>query len=137
MAHELVERFTIAVPDEVVADLKVRLARTRGPGEVRDSRWNYGTNLSYLRDLVEYWRTRYDWRARDRELNRFAHFKADIEGLPIHFIHQAGAGRNPVPLMGLRAAVRCADGLAQKENLDPGRLRQAACTLSPTLSRKF
>jgi pimeloyl-ACP methyl ester carboxylesterase len=99
MAHESVERFTIAVPDEVLADLSVRLARTRWPGEVRNSGWNYGTNLSYLRDLVEYWRTRYDWRTRERELNRFAHFKADIEGIPIHFIHQAGAGRNSVPLM--------------------------------------
>ena len=46
MAHGAVEKFTIAVPDQVLADLRERLARTRLPGEVADSGWEYGTNLA-------------------------------------------------------------------------------------------
>jgi len=87
------------VPDELLDDLKQRLAATRWPGEVAGSQWAYGTNLSYIRELVEYWRTRYDWRAHERELNRFEHFRADVDGLRIHFIHHPGVGPNPRPLM--------------------------------------
>jgi len=99
MAHGAVEKFTIAVPDEVLADLRERLARTRLPGEVRDSGWDYGTNLGYLKELIDYWRTKYDWRKHERELNALRHFKVTINGCPIHFIHQPGVGPNPKPLL--------------------------------------
>jgi pimeloyl-ACP methyl ester carboxylesterase len=95
----MVQPFRIEVPDQVLDDLKERLARTRWPGEVSGAGWSYGTNLAYLKKLVEYWRTRYDWRARERELNRFDHFKAEVDGIAIHFIHQRGTGGNPRPLM--------------------------------------
>ncbi len=93
------EPFKIAVPDDVLADLRERLARTRWPDEIPGSGWEYGTNLAYLRELIEYWRTRYDWRVHERELNRFAHFRADVGGLKIHFIHEPGRGPNPTPLL--------------------------------------
>lgn len=93
------QSFQISVPDELLNDLKLRLVRTRWPSEVNHSGWTYGTNLSYVKELVEYWRTHYDWRAQERELNRFDHFKADVDGLLIHFIHQRGTGKNPRPLM--------------------------------------
>jgi pimeloyl-ACP methyl ester carboxylesterase len=99
MAHGKPEKFTIAVPDEVLADLRERLARTRLPGEVANSGWKYGTNLAYLKELIDYWRTRYDWRAHEREMNRFAHFKVDIDGVGIHYIHEPGRAPNPKPLL--------------------------------------
>src|SRR5579885_2752099 len=99
MADGAVEKFVLAVPDDLLADLRERLAHTRLPGEVRDSGWRYGTNLAYLKELIEYWRTRYDWRKHERELNAFAHFKVTIDGCNIHFIHQPGAGPNPAPLL--------------------------------------
>jgi pimeloyl-ACP methyl ester carboxylesterase len=99
MAHGNLRKYPIAIPDEVLADLNQRLARTRLPGEVADSGWQYGTNLAYLRELIDYWRTRYDWRAHERELNRCAQFKVDIDGAGVHFIHEAGRGPNPKPLM--------------------------------------
>jgi pimeloyl-ACP methyl ester carboxylesterase len=99
MPQHQIEPFTIAVPDDVLADLRERLARTRFPDEVADSGWDYGTNLAYLKNLVEYWRTRYDWRTHERELNRFAHFRAQVDGIKIHFIHEKGLGPNPKPLL--------------------------------------
>ena len=94
-----VEPFKIHVPDEVLSDLHERLARTRFPSEIPGSGWDYGTNLAYLKQLVEYWRDRYDWRKHEAELNRLAHFKADVDGLGLHFVHEQGRGPNPMPLL--------------------------------------
>ncbi len=99
MAEIKPKPFKIEIPDAVLADLRERLARTRLPDEVHDSGWEYGTNLAYLKELIEYWRTRYDWRAHERQLNRFEHFIAPVDGLDIHFIHQPGRGANPKPLL--------------------------------------
>ncbi len=94
-----VEPFRIAVPDSVLADLRERLARTRFPDEVPGSGWGYGTDLSYMRELVAYWRERYDWRAAEARLNALPQFRAAVGGLDVHFIHQRGQGPKPLPLI--------------------------------------
>ena len=93
------EPFRIAVPDAVLADLRESLARTRFPDEIPNSGWTYGTNLAYLRELVAYWRERYDWRAEEARLNRFRQFRARVGDLRIHFIHERGVGPKPFPLV--------------------------------------
>ena len=93
------EPFTIDVPDAVLEDLALRLSRTRWPDDIPGSQWEYGSSLSYIRELVDYWRTSFDWRAQERMLNSFPQFKAEIDGLGIHFIHQRGAGPDPFPLV--------------------------------------
>ena len=94
-----VEPFRIAVADAVLTDLRERLARTRFPDEIPDSGWGYGTALAYMRELVAYWRDRYDWRAAEAALNAFPQFRAEVGGLRIHFIHQRGKGPRPFPLV--------------------------------------
>ena len=69
-----IERFTIDVPQATLDDLAARLADTRWPDEIPGMGWDYGTNPAYLRELAEYWRTEYDWRAQERGLNQFDHF---------------------------------------------------------------
>ncbi|OGK89161.1 MAG: multidrug MFS transporter [Candidatus Rokubacteria bacterium GWC2_70_16] len=91
--------FTVAVPDEVLADLRERLARTRWPDEAPGSGWRYGTDLAYLRELVTYWRDRYDWRRQETALNRFRHFTVPLAGIDLHFIHEEGRGPRPLPLL--------------------------------------
>jgi len=99
MADGKVQPFKIEVAEAMLTDLRERLARTRFPGEIPGSEWKYGSNLAYMKELVEYWRTRYDWRRNERELNRFAHFRAEVDGFGIHFIHEPGRGPNPKPLL--------------------------------------
>ena len=94
-----IERFTIDVSQEALDDLAVRLAGTRWPDEISGAGWDYGTNVGYLRELVEYWQTEYDWRAQERALNEFEHFRAGVDGLGIHFIHARGKGPEPFPLI--------------------------------------
>ena len=95
----LVEPFRIAVPEEALVDLRERLVRVRLPDEIPGSGWTYGSSLAYIRELVEYWRDRYDWRAAERSLNRFPHFRARVGDLRIHFIHRRGVGPRPIPLL--------------------------------------
>jgi microsomal epoxide hydrolase len=97
--HSTPEPFTIQVPDAVLTDLRERLARVRWPGEVPDTGWDYGANLAYMKELVDYWRTQYDWRAQEQQLNRWKHFRATINGQGIHFIHERGKGPKPLPLI--------------------------------------
>ena len=94
-----VQAFKVQVPDATLEDLQARLARTRWPGELPGSGWDYGSNLTYVQELVEYWRTRFDWRAQEEAINAFAHFRARVDGLGIHFIHERGKGPNPLPLI--------------------------------------
>ena len=94
-----VKPFTIAVEDSVLEDLRHRLADTRWPDEIPGSEWDYGSNLAYLKELVEYWRTGFDWRAQEAKLNAFSHFKSQVDGLDIHFIHERGKGPDPIPLV--------------------------------------
>ncbi|MGH8013382.1 MAG: epoxide hydrolase family protein [Candidatus Binataceae bacterium] len=94
-----IESFKINVANEVLEDLKLRLERTRFPDEIPNSGWEYGSNLAYMRELVEYWRTSYDWRAHEAELNRFAHCRAEVDGFGLHFIHEKGRGPKPTPLL--------------------------------------
>ena len=70
----------------VLQDLKERLADTRWPDEVEGTGWDYGTNLGYMKELADYWQHQYDWRKQEAELNKFAHFKAEIDGTgnPVH-----------------------------------------------------
>ena len=94
-----VRPFTIAVEDSVLEDLQQRLAETRWPDEIPNTGWDYGSNLAYLKELVEHWRTKFDWRAQEAKLNAFSHFKSEVDGLDIHFIHEKGKGPNPIPLV--------------------------------------
>ena len=94
-----VQPFKVEVTDSVLVDLKARLERTRWPDELPGTDWDYGSNLDYIKELVEYWRTKFDWRAQEKLINSFSHFKTDVDGLGIHFIHEKGKGPNPMSLV--------------------------------------
>ena len=91
--------FTVNVPQPTLDDLRARLARTRWPDEVDGAGWDYGANLAYMRELVQYWATRFDWRRHEQALNAFPQFRADVDGTGVHFIHVRGRGPAPLPLL--------------------------------------
>ena len=94
-----VKPYQVHIPDSVLADLRDRLERTRWPGEIPDSGWDYGSNLGYVKELLDYWVDGFDWRAREEAINALPHFRATVQDLDIHFIHQRGSGPNPLPLL--------------------------------------
>jgi pimeloyl-ACP methyl ester carboxylesterase len=93
------EPFVVHVSDDVLADLRDRLRRTRWPRDFNNSDWRYGTELEYLRELVDYWIRDFNWRRVEAQINSFSHYKTEIDGIQIHFIHEPGKGPKPIPLI--------------------------------------
>ena len=93
------EPFEIHVDDAVLDDLRARLDATRWPDEVDGAGWTMGSNLAYMKELGAYWRDGYDWREQERRLNALPQFRAEIDGLGIHFVHIEGKGPDPFPLI--------------------------------------
>lgn len=96
---EALRPFTIRIPDAAITDLKQRLANARIPEPLQGEGWTHGTDIAYLRDLVRYWRTTFDWRAQERRLNQLEQFITTIDGLQIHFVHRRSKHANALPLL--------------------------------------
>ncbi|MGN9908381.1 epoxide hydrolase family protein [Phytohabitans sp. LJ34] len=91
--------FRIDIPAADLDDLRERLARTRWAGQLPGDGWSRGVPVDHLRELAEYWRTGFDWRAREAELNAFPQFTTAIDGLDVHFAHVRSARPDALPLL--------------------------------------
>jgi len=91
--------FKIHVADDVLADLRERLARARFPDEPPIQPWSTGTSVEYMRELLRYWRDGFDWRSQEAKLNAFPQFTVPLAGIDLHFIHAQGRGPKPLPLL--------------------------------------
>jgi pimeloyl-ACP methyl ester carboxylesterase len=90
--------YRIDVSDDVLADLRDRLGRTRWPDQIPGSEWNYGTDLSTLQELCDYWRASFDWRAAETELNSWPQFTTVIDDINMHFVHARSPHANAFPI---------------------------------------
>jgi pimeloyl-ACP methyl ester carboxylesterase len=91
--------FKLHVPESDIGDLHARLAKTRFPDQAPDAPWAYGTDLGYVRNLVDHWRTKFDWRAWEARLNAFPQFKVPLHGIDVHYLQVPGVGPDPKPLL--------------------------------------
>ena len=91
--------FRLHVPEDAIADLRMRLSRTRWPDEPPDEPWSTGTSVAYLKDLAEYWRTGFDWRAWEAKLNAFPQFSVPLGGIDLHYLHVPGTRKDAMPLL--------------------------------------
>jgi pimeloyl-ACP methyl ester carboxylesterase len=95
----MIEPFTIDVPEADLLDLRRRLDQTRWPDELPDSDWDYGVPLAYVRSLVEYWQSGYDWRNQEKIFNGYPQFVTTIDGQRIHFLHIRSPHESALPLL--------------------------------------
>ena len=91
--------FKINIKQSVLDDLKSRIANTRWTDEIENSKWEYGTNKTYLEELCKYWENSFNWKKQEEYLNSFPHFKTTIDGVGLHYIHQKGESKNSIPLL--------------------------------------
>ena len=98
-----VEPFSIAV-EEDVSTISASGSATRWPGAAPGEAWEQGTDLAYLRDLFAYWADGFDWRARERSSTRSTHFRAEVDGVRVHFVHarRGGDAADPDPRLAER-----------------------------------
>ncbi|MEU4320981.1 epoxide hydrolase family protein [Nocardia fluminea] len=101
-----VQAFEAHATDAELRDLRARLAAARLPEAETVSRaapgprrWEQGVPLHDLVEVVEYWRTEYNWRSFEDRLNRIGQFRTTIDGLGIHFLHRRSARADATPLI--------------------------------------
>jgi len=94
-----IQSFQINVAEQTLTELRDRIGRTRWPDEIRNSGWDFGTNLSYMRELAKYWKDKFDWRKTENEINSNPNFITDIEGYKVHFIHIKSRNLDSVPIL--------------------------------------
>ncbi len=86
-------------PEEQVQALRARVAATRWPDSETVPDHSQGVQLGTIQELARYWASDYDWRRCEAKLNALPHFKTEINGLDIHFIHVRSAHDNALPLI--------------------------------------
>jgi pimeloyl-ACP methyl ester carboxylesterase len=94
-----IEEFRIDIPQTDLDDLAARLARTRWPASLPGGGWERGVPVGYLRDLAEYWRDGFDWRAAEARLNAYPQYTTVIDGQRIHFLHVKSPEPDATPLL--------------------------------------
>jgi pimeloyl-ACP methyl ester carboxylesterase len=93
------ETFRIDIPQAQLDDLHARLANTRWPDEVPGVGWARGVPVGYLRELADYWRTKYDWRAHEAAINAYPQYRTTIDEQVVHFLHVRSPKPDATPLM--------------------------------------
>ncbi|WP_433241316.1 epoxide hydrolase family protein [Streptosporangium sp. CA-135522] len=91
--------FRIEIPQTDLDDLNRRIADTRWPDELPGVGWDRGVPAGYLKELAEYWRTSYDWRAAEAKLNAHPQFVTEIDGADVHFLHVRSPEPDATPLL--------------------------------------
>lgn len=93
------EPFTVALPEDTLAEARTRLKATRYPLDIANEDWSYGTNGASLRELVEYWVEEYDWHAQAAAMNAYEHRRVTIDEVPVHYLRAPGRGPAPIPII--------------------------------------
>jgi pimeloyl-ACP methyl ester carboxylesterase len=99
IAPEAIRPFRVDVPEADLADLRRRLSATRLPDRETVTDFSQGVPLKTIRQALEHWTTRYDWRKVEAKLNAYPNFLTEIDGLDIHFIHVRSKHENALPLI--------------------------------------
>src|SRR2546421_1670474 len=91
--------FSIHIEPEILSDLQERIRKTRWPDQAPGAAWEQGTDLQYLKQLLAYWADEFDWQAQERELNAATQFRAELNGVHIHFVHERARHGHGIPLI--------------------------------------
>jgi len=95
----MITEFNCRISQSIVDDLKFRISQTRWTDEIKDSGWQYGASLSYMKELADYWLGEFDWRKVEDKINQYPNYMAEIDGIKVHFLHIKGKGKTSVPLI--------------------------------------
>lgn len=95
----MIKPYYVDVNQEILDDLNLRIENTRWPDEIVGSNWNYGANLSYMKELSNYWLNDFSWKKIESEINSFPNFMAEIDVHKIHYLHIKGKSNNAIPII--------------------------------------
>ena len=96
--------FTLVVPGADLELLRKKLDLVRVPDELDGAGWDYGSPLADVKRLIMHWKSGFDWRKAEAEINRLPMFTRDIEvdgfgTLNVHYVHQVSEVKGAIPLL--------------------------------------
>ncbi|MBM4205646.1 MAG: epoxide hydrolase [Gammaproteobacteria bacterium] len=91
--------FHPTLSDESLTLLRERLKATRWPAVIGADDWIYGVPQHFMRDMRDWWLEEWDWNTVAADIRRYPHYRVDIEGIPIHFIHAKARRGAGIPLI--------------------------------------
>src|ERR1700738_2454673 len=94
-----VKQFQINISNEQITTLQARLSQTIWPNEIKNEKWQYGTNLSFMQRMCRHWAEKFDWRLWEAKLNAYPQFLAQIDGLTVHFLHVRAREPKSFPIL--------------------------------------
>jgi pimeloyl-ACP methyl ester carboxylesterase len=91
--------FEVRFDPSAVGRLRERIARTEWAPERPGAGWELGVPGPLLRRLAARWLDGFDFEAQEGAINQHPHFRANVGGAGVHFIHRRGVGPSPLPLI--------------------------------------
>ena len=95
----MIKPFKIDIPEKTLKEINTKVKNYPWHEMPNDGGWEYGSNLSYMKEIARYWVKDFDWKKHEVEINKFSNFKSSVDNIEIHFIHEKGSGPNPTPLL--------------------------------------
>jgi len=95
----MIDVFKVNIPQSDIDDLKERIKKTRWFDDLENSGWKYGTSLSYLKELSEYWEQKFDWKKIEKNINSLPNFTTKIDNYNVHFLHIKSDQEKATPLL--------------------------------------
>lgn len=97
---DAIRRYDVGmVAQERLDDLRRRVRATIWPDRETVADTSQGVQLATMQRLANYWATSYDWRKFEAKANALPHFKTEIDGLDIHFVHVRSKHDDALPII--------------------------------------
>jgi pimeloyl-ACP methyl ester carboxylesterase len=93
------EPFTVSIPAADLDDLRRRLDATRWADDFGNEDWTYGVERGWLQEMISYWAGEFDWRAQEQAMNSLPHYRVELDGLLVHFVHVRAPTKDAIPLV--------------------------------------
>ena len=95
----MIEKFKIDIPQEKISKINDKVKNYPWNLIKELPNWEHGTNLTYLKEICNYWVEEFDWKLYEKKINDFQNFKTKVDEIDIHFIREEGSGSNPKTLL--------------------------------------
>jgi len=95
----MIEPFRINIPSQIIENIYDKIKKYPWKEMPNIDGWDHGTNLSYIKEISQYWIKDFNWKKHEANINKFSNFKTKVEDIDIHFIKEKGSGPNPTPLL--------------------------------------
>ncbi|MDK4731519.1 epoxide hydrolase [Rhizobium sp. CNPSo 3490] len=96
---EAIRPFRVDIPEADLDDLRYRLVHTRLPEKETVDDFSQGVPLKTIKQVLQHWQTKYDWRKVEARINSYPNFLTEIDGLDIHFIHVRSKHQDAMPII--------------------------------------